>query len=119
MEYESPLGCLEVINSKARALSGPTSTVIIKPLHEQGGGHFSQAEITSNSVALRNRMACVQGASTGEALQRCSKCPGGGCCWSVVFQVVILCDVHGRHLFFDWYEGMLDRSLYAQVVFIH
>lgn len=161
-------GCLGVINSEARALFGPTSTVIIKPcrkeeatilaqliahqtlLHSRAdrtraagtspGGHMPRIRRWRFCSDAANCPVCWRGfGGPGRYLHQCQidrlffytpcqrctaitlflpkRCRGQVLLmvWSHVFQVAVLCDVHGllllpaagRHLFCDWYEGMV------------
>lgn len=54
LEYESLPGSLPVINSEARGLSGPVSTVIKKPCRKEEAAILAQL-ISHQTVALRNR----------------------------------------------------------------
>lgn len=157
-------GCLGVINSEARALFGPTSTVIIKPCtkeeatilaqliahqallhlgadrtraagtspggtcHGSAGDTFAVMQQTVLFVAVALEVRTVFYISLSTRLTGCSftplvnavllslcLCPNAvaeRCCvmvWSRVFQVAVLCDVHGllllpaagRNLFCD------------------
>lgn len=167
-------GRLGVINSEARALFGPTSTVIIKPCRKEeatilaqliahqtllhSGADRTRAGGTSpgkwvggvGMLRIRRWRFCGDAANCpvcwrgsggpGRYLHQidrlffytpCNRCTAITLflpkrrrgevllmVWSRVFQVAVLCDMHGllllpaagRHLFCDWYEGMVGRT---------